>query len=196
MEENNEQNTEEELAYSFNIVLDDAIAQKIINVQKGLFEKFGERRKYDPSPHLSIATKFMDQSKTDDFVKALENEFQENKSWELEFAGFAPSETGSYIFLNLSDQSRKKVFELHRRAFEATKNIGYEGHGGLPPEYPYDPHISIIKSKSEERDDILKLINKNLSRVKMKVNSYVVTRQENNEDGFIVFPALYKIDLK
>lgn len=196
MKKNHKQNIENELAHSFNIVLDDVIAQKIVDVQKEPSEKFGEMRKYDPSPHLSIATKFMGQSNTDNLVGALKNEFQGEESWELEFAGFAPSETGSFIFLNLSDQSRQKVFELHRRAFEATKDIGYEGHGGLPPEYPYDPHISIIKSKSDERNEALKLINKNLSGVKMKVKSYVITRQDNDENGFIGFHTIYKIDLK
>lgn len=50
---------EKELAHSFNIALSDEISGKIKREQEKLLKLFAERRFYDSSPHLAIATKFM-----------------------------------------------------------------------------------------------------------------------------------------
>jgi 2'-5' RNA ligase len=187
---------EQELAHSFNLILNEEVSGQIKNIQKKLADRFSELRFYDNSPHLAIGTKFMGQSLTNVFVNALENEFNKDMQWEIEFAGFGRAETGNYIFLNLTEESRAKLFDLHERTFLATKEIGFEGHNGEAPRYPYDPHISIIKIKAEEIEEALKLLNDDFKGTKMVVKSYEITREELDERGFGNFPRIKEIKLK
>lgn len=187
---------EKELAHSFNIALDKEFSQKLFDIQKRLAIKIKERRNYDSSPHLAFATKFMGQSETGNFVDALVREFSNDTKWELEFSSFSVAETGNYIFLNLNNESRKRLFALHERALTATKGIGMETHSGLPEKYPYDPHISIIKLQSEEVTRALKLIEKDFLGIKISVKIYEIVRQEDKENGFSNFPTIRKINLK
>ena len=187
---------EKELAHSFNVILSSEISQKLGNEQDKLVEKIREQRNYDSSPHLSIATKFMPESQTEAFKAALLKEFRNDISWNLEFAGFSISTGKNYLFLNLSNDSRQKLFELHERAFTATENIGNKGQGGLPPKYTYDPHISLIKLLPEDSDAALKLVGDDFAAIKMRILSYEITRQEDTENGFSNFPVLERINLK
>ena len=115
-----------ELAHSFNIQLEKEMAHKLKNEQDKLSKEFNERRFYDSSPHLAIATKFMDETMTQIFAEVLTDEFKNDVPWELGFANFRPSETGDYIFLHFNTESRQKLFDLHERAFRVTKGIGSE----------------------------------------------------------------------
>ncbi|MFA6495034.1 MAG: 2'-5' RNA ligase family protein [Candidatus Paceibacterota bacterium] len=188
--------TEQELSHSFNVKLSRELSQELFAIQKQLRKNISERRDYDPSPHLAIATKFMRGSDTQKFIQALSGEFSEDRAWDLAFVGFSPSETGDYIFLNLSEESKETLRALHKRALATTKGVGFEGIGGLPPKYAYDPHISIIKLQPKEVSLAMEIIGGGFSRAAMKVNSYEVTRQENDKLGFGNFPALKEIRLK
>ncbi len=187
---------EKELAHSFNVVLDKEFSKKLFDIQKRLGDKIKERRNYDSSPHLAIATKFMDELVTENFVKALIDEFSKDEKWELKFSSFSPSETGNYIFLNLDKKSKEIIFSLHERALAITKGIGLKSQGGLPPKYIYDPHISIIKLQPEEVFLAMKIISEDFSGITTKVESYEITRQKDNENRFSDFPIIREIMLK
>jgi len=184
---------EKELSHSFNAVLDKEFSKKLFHIQQKLKEKIVERRNYDSSPHLAIATKFMGESDTDNFANALIREFSNDQKWELRFTNFSPSETGNYIFLNLDKKSKEIIFTLHERAFSATKNIGSEGQGGLPPKYAYDPHISIIKLQPAEVSLAMEIISEDFSKITTSVESYEITRQKDNDNGFSDFPVIQEI---
>ena len=186
----------EELAHSFNVVLDKRISAKIKDVQETVASKIKERRNYDNSPHLAVATKFMRAVITDNFVKALYKEFSAEKPFEITFTRFESAETGNYIFLNLDTESREKLFALSERAFQVTRGVGFEGHGGLAPKYPYDPHISVIKLETEEINHALGLINKDLSNLKMRASAFEITRGQLNDKGFGEFPVVATINLQ
>jgi 2'-5' RNA ligase len=187
---------EKELAHSLNIQLSGEITQKLKNEQEKLLKKFSERRFYDSSPHLAIATKFMGKEETDKFIKALGNEFQNDTVWELEFSDFKVSERLDYIFLHLSADSEQKLISLHERAFGATKNIGLEIQTGKKfRHFPYIPHISIIKLLPGEIGEALGIIKKDFAGVKMPVSCFEITRQADNERGFSDFPTINKINL-
>lgn len=96
---------EKELAISFNISLSSEILQDLKGEQEKLSRIFSEKRFYDSSPHLAIATKFMGDPLTQEFIDAIRNEFEKDSPWELEFADFRPAQTGDYIFLHLSPES-------------------------------------------------------------------------------------------
>jgi hypothetical protein len=186
----------QELAHSFNIVLSAELTSKVQSVQRLLGDKFLELRNYDSSPHLAVATKFMGSDLTPDFIEALKVEFSKEKSFDITFTSFAPAETGNYIFLNLDTESREKILTLSRRAFQATKGIGFEGHGGTAPKYPYDPHISIIKLENGNIDKALSLINCDFSSITMTVEGFELTRESLNEQGFGEFPIVARINLE
>jgi hypothetical protein len=187
-----------ELAHSFNIKLSQEVKGKLKGVQDKLSEKFSERRFYDSSPHLAIATKFMVEKETDKFVEALKNEFKEDRTWELEFSVFGLAKTMDYIFLRLSPDSEQKLLDLHKRAFEATKNIGLEiqTSNKFRPIIIYSPHISIIKLLQEETSDALEIVKNDFSGIKMPVVSFEITRQTDDENGFSNFPVISEIKLK
>ena len=185
-----------ELAHSFNITLESPIASRMRIVQERLAETISELRNYDSAPHLAIATKLMQQEESDAFVRTLAQEFAGEKAWELTFSGFAASETGSYVFLHLSPESREKMFALHLRAMESTRGIGGEGSNGQPPKYPYDPHISIIKLPPEKKTAALARITDDFSHVRMAVTRYEMTREQLRETGFADFPRIGSIELR
>jgi len=188
---------ENELAHSFNIVLDPAVSNQIKEIQKMLSGKFRERRFYDNSPHVSILTKFMPQSQTKIFDKLLEGEFKNDQIWKLEFSNFVISDNGTYICLNFSKETTKKVFELHKRAKRATKDVGALGmNGEAKPRYPFYPHLSIIKLKEDEAKKALKMIKKNLKGSKVQVQKYEITAQEDDTTGFTNFQTIKRIVLK
>lgn len=189
-------NQNKELVHSFNVCLDSKIVELFRNEQEKLLKEFKEKRFYDSTPHLSTGAKFMDESKTNEFVNALKKEFENDKVWELEFSHCSLSKEGNYIFIHFSEESRKKLFELHRRAFKATEGIGYEGQGGLPPKYDYDPHLSVIKLEPTESARAVALINTDFHGVRMAVKLYEITRQQEDENGFSNFPVVGKIFLK
>jgi 2'-5' RNA ligase len=190
---------EKELIHSFNIRLSPEVAQKLKLEQEKLSKRFTELRFYDASPHLSLGAKFMTESETDAFVQALAEEFKDDKAWELEFASFQPSDAqeGKYIFLTLTLESQRKLFNIHERAFGVTEEIGSEGmEGATKPKYPYHPHVSVIKVQTEEMPEALKLIKEDFSGVTMPVTHYEVTRQKEDEKGFSTFPVVLEINLK
>ena len=187
---------EKELSHSFNIELNQEVIRRLRDEQDRLSEKFKERRLYESSPHLSIANKFMDAATTPRFIEALRNEFKSDTSWELEFADFRQSETNDYIFLHLNPRSQQKLFNLHERAFSATKSIGLEiPSGNKFRHFQYDPHISIIKLTPEDMEAALSLIREDFVGVKMPVMRYVITQQTNDEEGFSYFPVIDEINL-
>ena len=188
---------ENELAHSLNIKLSEEVIGKLKSEQEKLLEKFSERRFYDSSPHFAIATKFMREEETDKFVETLKNELQNDTVWELEFADFRISETQDYIFLHLSPESEKRVIDFHNRTFKATKNIGLEIQTGNKfRHFDYNPHISIIKLSQENTEKALNLIEKDFKGVKMPVSCFEITRQTDDEKGFVNFPVIEKIYLK
>src|SRR3972149_11351622 len=188
--------SEQELACSFNIVLDKEIRERIRKIQNDLVEKFSEKRFYDSSPHAAICTKFMGISKTKDFVEVIQKEFKNDKIWELELSTFVPSDQGTYIFLNFSKKSVDKIFELNKRAIESTKGIGFEvQHGEDKPKYPYFPHISIIKLEDHEVTEAINLIRDDLNGLKMPVRKYEIMVQKDNKKGFAHFPTIREINL-
>jgi hypothetical protein len=187
---------EKELAHSFNIVLNDDFLKEILEIQKRLKEKITERRNYDSSPHLAIATKFMDESKTDDFVKILIKEFSNDKKQELIFSSLSISKDKDYIFLNPNEKSKEIISSLHKRAFITTKDIGFENHNGLSLKYLYNPHISIIKLQPEQIPLAMEIIGNDFSDFALRMESYEITRQKDRESGFSDFPIIQKINLK
>jgi len=187
---------EKELSHSFNIELSQEILRRLRDEQDRLLSRFKEQRLYESSPHLSIANKFMDAVTTSKFVEALTKEFENDKSWELEFTDFRPSSTNDYIFLHLSPESRQKLLNLHERAFTVTKNIGLE----TPSEskfrhFQYDPHISIIKLAPEDMEAAISLIKEDFVGVKMPVTQYVITQQADDKEGFSYFPVICEVNL-
>jgi len=193
----------EELSYAFNVVLDREVSQRIKLIQQKLRARFSEQRNYDPSPHLSIHQKHLELSKSDEFVGALVDEFQNESIWKLEFNYFSiadsisdsPSESlNSYIFLNLDTQSKQILFDLNSRAIDVTRNITSEL--GTASKYPYEPHISILKVKREEVAEAFKIVLENFLEVKMEVTKYEITRQQRDPNGFSIFPVIGEINLK
>ena len=190
-------NITKELAHSFNITFTNEISGKIKKEQEKLLKLFSERRFYDSSPHLAIATKFMENDMTETFKNTLNREFENDAAWELEFADFRQSETQDYIFLHLNPESRQKLLDLHERTFQVTKEIGLEIQSGNKfRHFEYDPHISIIKLGTEEIGNALATLNNDFRRVRMPVNRYQITRQEDIENGFSNFPIIAEISLK
>jgi hypothetical protein len=188
---------EKELAHSLNIQLSQEIKGKLRSEQDKLSGKFKEQRFYDSSPHLAIATKFMSEKETDKFVEALKNEFKNDKVWKLEFSDFELAKTMDYIFLRLNANSEQKLLDLHKRAFEATKNIGLEIQTGnkFRPIIIYSPHISMIKLLPEESPKALEIIKNDFSGIKMLVSCFEITRQTDDEKGFSNFPVISEINL-
>ncbi len=187
-----------ELSHSFNIKLTQEISQKIREEQNKLKSLgFIEKRFYDSSPHLAIATKFMSVEDTPVFIEALKEEFENEDKWELEFSDFGVSETQDYIFLHLTKESEQKLIEFHNRAFEKTKEIGLEVQTARKfRNFAYASHISIIKLLPEEVGNALKAIQKDFSGIKMSVTTLEITRQEDTMEGFSNFPVVASIELK
>jgi hypothetical protein len=185
-----------ELSHSFNIVLNPEVSDKIRGVQNQLKTQMPELRKYDSSPHLAIATRFTDDrlevAKLPDLLRA---EFQNDRVWELEFQNFSTSSEGNYIFLNLTENSKNKIYQLRERAYAATKGIGHETPDNLPPKFAFDPHISIIKSDPEKIAAALPKLNHDFTGIKMLVNKYELTSETPNPDGFSNFPVICQIIL-
>lgn len=182
-----------ELAHSFNIILDSVISDVIKDVQKTICSEVDEQRCYDNSPHLAVATKFITADKTDDFIEALVSEFCNQKPFDIAFTKFEASSTGNYIFLNLDQPSREKIFELSRRAFNATVGIGNEGQGGNPPKYPFDPHVSVIKLNPNDMKKALTLVNKKTVNFCMTVTNFEITRELSDGSGYSKFPVVATI---
>ncbi len=187
----------EELAHSFNIHLDTEVIGRLKSEQEKLTKQFKERRFYDSSPHLAIATKFMDKETAQDFVRVLVDEFKDDVQWTLEFSDFSLSDTKDYIFLHLSKKSRRLLFKLHERVFRVTKDIGLEEQSNNKfRHFEYDPHISILKVEPTEAEKALSLIEKDFSGVKTQALQYEITQQTDNKEGFSTFPVIYEINLK
>lgn len=180
---------ERELAVSFNVVIKEDIRNRLKEVQKKLLSEINERRNYDSSPHLAVCTKFMPQNLVDEYTKIIKENFSNLPSFTITFTEFAPSPTNNYIFLNLDEQSRNTIFELNRKIKEVTKRIGNEALNGLPPKYPYDPHISIIKLEEYQVEKALQLLNESFNNVQMTVESFELTVEERDHTGYASFPV-------
>jgi 2'-5' RNA ligase len=185
-----------ELAVSLNIVIPSQIKERIIDVQHAVNQVVEEQRYYDYSPHLAVVTKFMVKDVSDEYVEVVAEELKEIKQFALTFAGFAPSETNNYIFLNFEEASKNNIFELNKHILTATKKYGNETPGGLPARYPFDPHISIIKLKPFEVKKALHAIRDDFAGEKMLVTELEITRENRREDGFGEFPVVAKIKLQ
>lgn len=189
---------QQEISSSFNLVLDSNVSEQIRSIQKELVANFAELRNYDPSPHLSILTKFFDAPTAPTYAAALAKEFHNDTQWQLEFTHLSATHSstgGAYIFLNVSEQSKEALTTLHERALKAAQSIGSEGKNGGPAKYAFDPHISIIKLPQEEAEAALKQINKSFHGVTMPVQKYVVTYQKPRDTNFSDFPIIAEINL-
>lgn len=178
-----------ELAISFNIAIQEDIKTRLKEIQRKLNTEISERRNYESSPHLAVCTKFMPQNLVNEYTKAIKENFSDIPSFTITFTEFAPSPTNNYIFLNLDEQSRSTIFELNRKIKEVTNGIGNESLKGLPPKYPYDPHISIIKLKDYQIKKALQLLNDSFGNVQMVVESFELTVEKRDESGFASFPT-------
>ena len=187
---------EGQIAVSFNIVLSEKVSSELVRVQRKLAEKIKERRFYDNSPHLAICTKFMLRSVVDEYISVLERYFEDMEKFELELSSFGASKTGNYIFLNFTDETRNKIYDLNDEAKRATKGIGEETPGGLPPKYPYDPHISIIKLEESQVELALELLNDEFDIPTMLVRKLEVTVEHRDETGFATFSQDLLLKLK
>lgn len=185
-----------ELSSSLNIELSPEILEELNAEQNKLADFFTEKRFYDSSPHLSLVNRFVTESDFPRYIEALQNEFKNDAKWELEFSDFRLAATGDYIFLHLSPESTKKMFEIHERALKATTDIGTEIPPGKFRHFSYDPHISIIKLEPENATKALSAIQKDMLGVKMPVTKYVLTKQTDDEKGFSNFPVVCEIGLK
>ncbi len=183
-----------ELAHSFNIHLPEPEANQIKQIQEKLTLHFDDCRQYDKSAHVSILTKFMDESHSSAFSDALKKEFAHEKPWILECSHLAPSEGNTYIFLHFTEESKQRLFAIHERAVNVTQEIGSEGKDGLPAKYAFDPHISIIKILPENMNDALALIEMKLN-IEITVDSYEITRQLEDGAGFTSYPVIANIFL-
>lgn len=186
---------EKELAVSFNAVLSGELSKEIADLQKELSSRFDEKRFYDSSPHLAIATKFMTEEESEKFIETIKKEFEQEKAFEIEFDDFTLSSDRRYIFLNLNKPSREKIFKLYNRAMKVAKKIGAEGMQGNPPKYPYFPHISIIKLDEKDACKAIRMILHNLKGRKMLVTKLEITRQQDDDGGFAYFPSISVLDL-
>ena len=184
------------LAHSVNIALQDEITQRIISIQKELSIKHKELRFYDSSPHISILTKFMSPKLTEKFATAIKDEFSNDKKWELKFSIFTKAEPSSYVFLNFSEETKNRIYELHNRAIKTTKDIVSLGQAGGLPKYQYNPHISIIKLDTNEVDEAFEFIHHKLDGISMPVDTYVITRESLDNKGYGTFPIYSSIHLK
>ena len=178
-----------ELAISFNVAIQADIKNRLKEVQRKLNTEISERRNYESSPHLAVCTKFMPQNLVEEYTKTIEDNFSKIPAFTITLTEFAPSPTNNYIFLNIDEESRKTIFELNRKIKEVTKGIGNESPKGLPPKYPYDPHISIIKLEEYQIKKALQLLNENFSNVQMIVESFELTVEKRDESGFASFPT-------
>ena len=190
------QDENRELAVSFNIVLDEKLKQKLKKVQAIIQKEIPEKRFYENTPHLAVCTKFMPITKVERYKKEIENIFEEYKKFSIIFTTFSPSVTGNYIFLNLDQESKKRIIELNRYIKDNTKDIGFESPKNLPPKYPFDPHISIIKLEEYQIQRALNLINENFNNVSMAVTEFELTVEKRDEKGFAYFPVELIINLK
>ena len=182
---------ENELALSLNIKLSDEVFRRIAHAQNRLGERFADLRIYDRSPHLSALLKFADPAMARSFADKLTEEFRDEECWNLEFANCSVSKSGEYIFLDLSEESLKKVSEIHERALSVTRNIGTEGQGGTSAKYAFLPHISIIKLLPEESAEAFRLLGDELNGLSFQVSSYTITvDDEENKGGFRILGEL------
>jgi hypothetical protein len=79
---------EKELSSSLNIQLSTEILEALKAEQNKLAKTFTEKRFYDSSPHLSIANKYVTETDFPKYIEALQNEFENDAKWEIEFADF------------------------------------------------------------------------------------------------------------
>ena len=187
---------ENQIAVSFNIVLSDKVKAELIRVQRKLSSKIKDRRFYDNSPHLAICTKFMQRSLVKEYLPVIENNFKDLEKFKLEFSGFNASDTGNYIFLNFSKETRENIFDLNNKTKKVTKGIGDETPGGLPSKYPYDPHISIIKLEESQVELALELLNDEFDISTMLVEELEVSVEHREETGYATFSQDLLLKLK
>lgn len=185
-----------ELAVSFNVVLNEEIQNQLRRIQKKLSEKIKEKRFYDNSPHLAICTKFMPRITTNKYIPIINKQFKDIKAFDIEFTKFEPSPTGNYIFLNLSKNTRDHISKLNEEVKRISKGIGNESPKGLPPKYPYDPHISIIKLESYQIQEALNMLNDEFKVSSMKVDELELTVEKRDETGFASFPQELVLKLR
>jgi hypothetical protein len=185
-----------ELAVSFNLRLPYNVYKYAISLQNAARKVTSDLRKYDTSPHLAIATKFMPFILSEQYTNCIRENFLENKKFEIEFDSFKIAETNNYIFLEPTMESKKYILELRKAALEKSKGIGFETPMNQPALFQYDPHISIIKCPSDKIEAILKEINNDLISISGIVEVLFVSREKRRSDGFGDFPEILTIDLK
>ncbi len=185
---------EKQLAISFNIVLSEDVQNKLKEVQKMLAEHITERRHYDSSPHLAICTKFMPQSKVEEYTEVINRTFNNLQTFTIKFTKLEPTTSGKYIFLNLETKSREYILELNTKTRAATKGIGNETIDGLPTRYPFDPHISIIKLEPHETQKALDLLDQ-IELAPMLIQQLEVSVESRDENGYATFPIKLVLNL-
>lgn len=185
-----------ELAISFNLLLPDNVEEYIKHLQSEARTKTTELRHYDTSPHLAIATKFMPIRLTDKFIDCINNEFKNQKPFEIHFDSLTIAETKNYIFIEPSQETKDYINQLRIKALEVSKDIGFETPKNQPARFEYIPHISIIKCSSENIDAVFNHLEKNLKEVSGTVNTLYINKEQRNKDGYAEFPRVLTLQLE
>ena len=99
----------DQLSISLNILIPSEILTQIKEIQAELTGVFNEQRKYDPTGHISVLNKFMEEAEFSTFVEILKEYFQKITPFEIALDYFGKTKSNKYVFLYFDDEYNRKL---------------------------------------------------------------------------------------
>ncbi len=189
---------DQEIAVSLNVVLNRDLIKDIKEIQRELNRNYKEQRNYDTTPHLAIVTKFMIPELAHKYANLVTKELITKNAFNISFKRFKVPNAGTYIFLDLDEESKRSIIQINREVKKISKNFGFETPKGLPSKYSLDPHISIIKLEQENIGPAylaLKKIKTDLTHRSYLIEELEITKEVRKYNGYATFPKIAQIEL-
>lgn len=186
----------QERVHTIYVDVNREVSDLLFSAYGEITKQYKDKRGYDWKPHMNILSAVIKNDKTEQFTKQFMGEFKNNKKTEIVFTHFSMRESG-YIFLE-PDLPSKKLFKgLHSRALRHAKKLGYEGYTiGRVHQYPFNPHLSVIKLDPEKISKAFDAVKNRKFEIKMPVNEYILGRQVRKKNGLDNFKTLGTIKLQ
>jgi len=185
----------EEYVHSIYINIAEDITDYLSGIYKRVTERFIELRDFEWAYHLNIVSKILVPSESESFFSQLHKEFSQDIAWSLSFDNFRATERG-YIFFEPDIRSKSMMLQLHERAIRATQGLGYLGYTpGKEINFAFDPHLSLIKLRSFQAPEAMKLIQQPSLPLTMTVSAYMLGKQEVTETGISRIREVGRISL-
>jgi len=186
-----------EIAVSCNVALKPEFLDEVRKLQQLVTNVYAEQRNYDTTPHIAIATKFMQSRYASEYVTSLLGTFTDTPAFVLRVEAITKASQGTYLFLDLDTKSKQHLVEMRATALTATKGIGYETPHNEPARYQYDPHISLVKLFDHSQlNGALKLLAGKFSPIETVIDSLYITKESRRADGYADFPVIEQIQLE